>query len=178
MLWCLTLRNINGEVGLIEYISDIPSLEDDLTDRIRNRMTTWVQHIMFLRNDKQKIVADGNPYLRVYGILGGSVESLYVQMLLYPFEEQFNLPSFPIQLSDGQGFKFKIVGKETVNCICAKVFIYNKPERVRILQGGQPPQQPDGLIRDESGRLVNFSVFNDCISILSLALVTKKALLR
>ena len=43
---------------------------------------------MFLRNDKQKIVTDGNPYLCEHGILGSSIEFLYVQMLLYPFEKQ------------------------------------------------------------------------------------------
>ena len=47
-------------------------------------MKTWIQHIMFLRNDKQKVVTDSYPYLCVHGILGGSVECLYVQMLLYP----------------------------------------------------------------------------------------------
>ena len=33
---------------------------------------------MLLRNDKQKIVANGYPYLRVDSILGGSIEGLDV----------------------------------------------------------------------------------------------------
>ena len=85
-------------------------------------MKTWIQHIMFLRNDKQKVVTDSYPYLCVHGIFGGSVECLYVQMLLYPFEEQLNLPSLPVQLGNGQCLKLKVVGEETINCIYAKVF--------------------------------------------------------
>lgn len=77
-------------------------------------MKTWFQHIMFLRNDKQKIVTDGNPYLCEHGILGSSIECLYVQMLLYPFEEQLNLPSLPVQLGNSQCIKLEVIGEETV----------------------------------------------------------------
>lgn len=80
---------------------------------------------MFLRNDKQEIITDSYPYPCEHGILGGSVVCLYVQMLLYPFEEQLNLPSLPVQLGNGQCLKPKVVGEETVNCICAKAFIHN-----------------------------------------------------
>ena len=38
-------------------------------------------------NSKQQVIADGNPYLRVYRILAGSVERLNVQMLFDPFEK-------------------------------------------------------------------------------------------
>ena len=93
-------------------------------------MKTWFQHIMFLRNDKQKIVTDGNPYLCEHGILGSSIECLYVQMLLYPFEEQLNLPSLPVQLGNSQCIKLEVIGEETVNCICAEVFIHNKSKRI------------------------------------------------
>lgn len=37
-------------------------------------------------NSKQQVIADGNPYPRVYCILAGSVERLDVQMLFDPFD--------------------------------------------------------------------------------------------
>lgn len=52
--------------------------------------------VHFLCNGKQQIVADGNPNLREHRILTHSVERLDVQSLLYPFEETFHLPTFPI----------------------------------------------------------------------------------
>lgn len=75
---------------------------------------------MFLLNDKQKIVTDSYLYLCVYGISGGSIECLYVQMLLYPFEEQLNLPSLPVQLDNAQCFKFEVIGEETVTVFILK----------------------------------------------------------
>ena len=41
---------------------------------------------MLLRNDKEQVVANGYPYLRVDGILGGSIKGLDVKMLLDPLE--------------------------------------------------------------------------------------------
>ena len=67
---------------------------------------------------------DSCPYLYVHGILGGSVEYLYVQMPLYPFEEQLNLSFLLGQLGNGLCFKLKVVGEKTVNYICAKVFLH------------------------------------------------------
>ena len=109
-------------------------------------MKAWIQHIMFLRNDKQKIVTDSYPYLCVHGILGGSIECLYVQMLLYPFEEQLNLPSLPVQFGNGQCFKLEIVGEEPINSICSEVFIHNESKRIRILLRSKWPCQFDGFL--------------------------------
>ena len=50
-------------------------------------MKTWKQTIPLLRNDEQKIVANGYPDLRIDRIQGGSIEGLDVQMLLDPFKE-------------------------------------------------------------------------------------------
>ena len=48
--------------------------------------------IQFFNNDKQQIVADGNPYLCIYSILCCSEERLNMQVLFYPFEKKLNLP--------------------------------------------------------------------------------------
>lgn len=122
-------------------------------------MKTWVQHIMFLRNDKQKIVTDSYPYLCTR-FLGGSIECLYVQMLLYPFEEQLNLPSFPVQLGNGQYLKPEIIDKETVNCIYAEAFIHNKSKKIVMLLGNKCTNQFNGFIREKSGRLIYLSTIN------------------
>ena len=81
------LRNNHGNCRLIIKITDVRPVEEDLSDRVRDRMKTRNQTIPFLRNDEQKVVANGYPDLRVNGVLGGSVEGLDVQMLLDPFEE-------------------------------------------------------------------------------------------
>lgn len=44
-------------------------------------MKTWNQAIPLLRNDGQKVVANGYPDLRIHCVLGCSVDGLEVQML-------------------------------------------------------------------------------------------------
>lgn len=93
-------------------------------------MKAWIQHIIFLHNDKQKIVTDNNLYLREHGILGSFIECLYICRCCFTlFEKQLNLPSLLVQPSNSQCLKSKIVGKKTINCI----FIHNKSKRTKRL---------------------------------------------
>lgn len=52
-------------------------------------MKTWNQAIPLLRNDKQKVVANGYPDLRVDDVLGGYIDALNMQILFDPLEKQF-----------------------------------------------------------------------------------------
>ena len=45
-------------------------------------MKTWLQSILLLRNDKQQVVTNGYPYLRVDSIVGCTVKGLDVQVLI------------------------------------------------------------------------------------------------
>ena len=114
-------------------------------------MKTWNKTITLLRNDKQQIVANGYPYLRIDGILGSTVECLYVQVLLNPLEEELYLPSFPVEFCNCQRvFDGIVVGQETEEFPRFKVFIYNKSKRIWILSGGVISGKPDGLIRNKT----------------------------
>ena len=66
--------------------------------------------IHFLFNDKQQVIADGNPNLRENRVLARSIERCDVQPLLYPFEETFHLPAFPIEFCDCQVRMSEVVG--------------------------------------------------------------------
>ena len=62
-------------------------------------------------NDCDKdIGGDSNPDLGLYRIFGSAVECLDTEMLLDPFEEQFDLPSALVEFGDGQRRKNKIIG--------------------------------------------------------------------
>ena len=76
-------------------------------------------------------------------------------MLFDPFEEQFNLPTFPIELRDRQGIKYSIVGYEPINDVGRKVFIYNHSERFRIMFSRLVSGMSDHLITDYSGLQVS-----------------------
>lgn len=72
-------------------------------------MKTWNHTISLLRNNEQKIVANVYPDLRVYRVLGGSIEDLDVQMLLYPLDEQLNLLASAVQFCESQRVFYRIV---------------------------------------------------------------------
>ena len=126
-------------------------------------MKTRLQSIMLLRNDEQQIVANGYPYLRVDGITGRAVEVLDVQVLLNPFEEQLNLPSFPIKFGNGKRIYSEVIGNEAINLSVPKVLIDNESKIIRILSGGQIARQAYRLIRNQSGLRVHLPRLNNSI---------------
>ena len=55
----------------------------------------------FSNDGNEDIGGYGNPDLGLYRIVGGAVECLDTEMLLDPFEEQFDLPSALVEFGDG-----------------------------------------------------------------------------
>ncbi len=110
-------------------------------------------------NSKQQVLADGNPYLRVYCILAGSVERLDVQMLFDPFEETFHLPTFPIKFSNGQVRMCEVIGQEPIDISRGIILIHNHAECIRIPSGGFQSRQPDSGIANNSGTFINRMFF-------------------
>lgn len=126
-------------------------------------MKTWLQHIPFLSYDQQQVITYGNPYLCEDGIHGGAIEGFYVKMLLYPFEEQFDLPSFSIQFGNRQSLQLEVIRQKPINDSGAKIFIDNESECVRILVGGYCSRQSYSLVRDKSCIRVNLSALQNLI---------------
>src|SRR5437762_343965 len=60
----------------------------------------------------QQVGADRDPDLRLDGIGGEAEDVLDPQVLLDPFEEQFDLPSALVELRDSQSRKVKRVGQQ------------------------------------------------------------------
>ena len=86
-----------------------------------------------------------------------------MQMLLYPFEEKFHVPSLPIELSDGKGFVSQMVGDETVYIPRGKVFIDYHAEFLWVLLLGVLFSKSDNLIADNTSLLINRHGLDDFI---------------
>jgi hypothetical protein len=73
----------------------------------------------FLCNAKQKINTNGNPDLQEGSILDRTIERLHdVKYPLYPFEEVFYLPTFPIEHCYRQTGAIEIVSQESIYRRC------------------------------------------------------------
>ena len=71
-----------------------------------------------------------------------------MKMLLYPFEEQFDVPALSVEFCDCQGFLSQKVGKETVDLTGSEVFICDHSESLGIAPGWLDSCKFDDLIAD------------------------------
>ena len=157
------LRNIDGDLRFVIKVADVTPLEEDLSDRIRDKMKAWIQSTLLLGNDKQKVVTDGYPYLREDCIHSRTVERLDVEMLLDPLEEDLNLPPFAVEFSDGNRLQSEVIGQEAIDSAVPKVLIDNKSEIIGVLSGSVISGKPDCLIGDKAGLRINFSAIHNLI---------------
>lgn len=56
----------------------------------------------------------GNPDLGLERVLGSTEKGFDTHMLLYPFEEQLDLPTATIDIGDGPSRRFDLVGQESL----------------------------------------------------------------
>jgi hypothetical protein len=66
----------------------------------------------FFQNGDEQVNGDGAPDLGAHGVRAGAIKGFDAQMLLEPFEEQFDLPAAMIELDDGQSRQGEVVGQE------------------------------------------------------------------
>jgi hypothetical protein len=66
----------------------------------------------YFRNGNEQINGDGTPDLGAHRVGRRAVKGFDAQMLLDPFEEQFDLPASAIELGNGQRRDGEVVGQE------------------------------------------------------------------
>ena len=86
-----------------------------------------------------------------------------MQMLLYPFEEKFHVPSLPIEFRDGESFVSQMVSDEAIDISYGKVFIDNHAEILWIFLLGVLLRKSDDLIADNTCLLIDRHGIDDLI---------------
>ena len=76
-------------------------------------MKTVRQMQAFLGNGDQHVSADGDPDLRFDRVLVGAIKRLDAQVLLDPFEKQFDLPALAVQVCNQLGLESEVVGQKS-----------------------------------------------------------------
>ena len=111
-------------------------------------MQGYVQSKLLLDDRHQDIDADSDPNLRPHSVLGGAVEALDAQVLLDPLEEQFHLPSAPVQGADGRCWQGKLVGQEHQVLAGLGIAIADASQLAWVVLGGIEAVKGDGLVAD------------------------------
>jgi len=98
-------------------------------------MKTVGQMQAFLGNGDQHVGADCDPDLRLDRVLVGAIKRLDAQMLLDPFEKQFDLPALAIQVRNQRGFEGEVVGQKSYS-FARLVLDYYTSQRGGIVLAG------------------------------------------
>ena len=107
-------------------------LENRHAEDLRNLVGRLTQLVSMLEYLNQHIHHHRNPQLRLDGIGSCAEESLDVQVLLHPFEEQLDLPSLAIQQRDRQRIERQVIGKERQPPAGIRIDVADPPQRVGI----------------------------------------------
>lgn len=113
---------------------------------------------MFTDDGNQDINADGNPDLSLDRVFGVAIEAFDVEVLLDPFEEEFDSPSGTIELRDGECGQFKVIGEEDEFALVFDIVEPHPTERFRVEEGGAGTGEDDGGVATKSGGVIDGSV--------------------
>ena len=89
---------------------------------------------VMLNDSDDTVCDDGNMNLNAHGIVTLSPERLDLEMLLDPFEEQFDLPSVLVKERDVLGSKIEIVRVISERSMQVRSIVDNTPDFTRILR--------------------------------------------
>jgi len=109
----------------------------------------------FFQNSDEQIDGDGCPDLGAHRVGRGAVEGFDAQMLLDPFEEEFDLPAAAIELGDGQRRHGEVVGQEDQGLARFWVAIADAAHGDGIIVLGVQPGEHHGLVETQAGGFVH-----------------------
>ena len=109
----------------------------------------------FFQNSDEQINGDGAPDLGAHSVGAGAVKGFDAEMLLDPFEKQFDLPTALVELNDGQRRHGKVVGQKDQRRAGFRVTIADAAQWVGIVSLGVKAGGDHRLIEAPSGGFVH-----------------------
>jgi len=97
----------------------------------------------------------GDPHLRLHGVLGGTVKGLDPEVLFDPTKEQLHLPTHPIELGDDQGKQGKIVGQEGEPGLFLGVEVHDAAQGVGIALRRADAGEANGLVATHAAGVID-----------------------
>src|SRR5659263_267328 len=95
-----------------KYMEQRLFLENGDAENLETGVEALLQMQPLLDDRHQDVDRDGDPHLRLHGVLGSSEERLDPKVLLDPPEEEFHLPPLLVEQGDALRGKSKIVRQE------------------------------------------------------------------
>lgn len=133
-------------------------LEKGNAENLQDFAQAAVDAEFFLDNGDQDVHADRNPDLSPDGVLAGAVEGFDLEVLLDPFEEEFDLPAAFVELWDNEGWQCEIVREEHQTFVGFGIVVTDAPQHVGVLFRSLGPCQANGLVGSQASGLVDRTI--------------------
>lgn len=132
-------------------------LKDVDAQNLQYPAQTFVNPMNLIETGHHEVNADSDPDLGAHGVLCCAEEGFDAQVLLDPFEEQFDLPPAFVNGCDGYRGQFEVVRKKDQPLTALCIDIADTPERFGIIALPLPCAQPNGLVASKPGGFINSS---------------------
>src|SRR3990170_2990772 len=132
--------------GVRKYLDNGLFLEYGDAQNLENCVEAQIQIQPLPDDGYQDVARDGDPHLRLHGVLRGSDERLDPKMLLDPPEEELYLPALLVKQGDTSRGKGKIVGKEDQVLPGFRVDEPDATQFVGVTLRRVDPREHDGLV--------------------------------
>ena len=109
----------------------------------------------------QQIVDQRDPNLRSDGVFAGPEETLDLEILRDPLEEQLDLPAALVNRGNGQGRKIEIVGNESIGHLHLLIEGLHQPQFSREFFHRLRSRKPDDLIAEDATLFIGRSVLSE-----------------
>ena len=117
--------------------------------------SSFVDSMDLIEISHHDVNADRDPDLGLHGIGAGGVEGFDPQVLLDPFEEQFDMPPALVDGCDGQRGKFEVIGQESQRLAGFGIDVADTTQSVGVECFAFRCRQTDDLIAPQARRSVD-----------------------
>ena len=132
-------------------------LEDVHAQNLDYPTQTFVDSMNLIETGNHEVNAQGDPDLGAHGVLRCAEEGFDAQVLLDPFEEQFDLPTAFVYGCDSQGGQFEVIGGKDQPLAGLRIDIADTPKRFGIITFSLPSAQADSLVASKPGGFIDSS---------------------
>lgn len=135
---------------------------------LQNSAETFVDSMDLIETGHHQVDGDSDPDLCLHGVLGCSVKSLDPEILLDPFEKQFDVPTTLVNAGDGFCKQPEVVGDKDQTLSCFRINEPDSSEFSRVIPFALGYLQADTLVATQAAGFVDWAGFADVESHIAL----------
>jgi len=139
------------------------------TDDLQNLVQALTERVFLLRDSHQEVGADRGPDLDAHSVGVVAEETSKAKVLLYPAEEQLDLPATAVDRGDRESWQMKGVRQEHEREPTLRIEVADTPEGLGVVLATLPEVETNRLVASHAGCLVHLPGLDDIEAQVALA---------